>query len=194
MAEKSIMINLGDERAKNIADVIGNRTCLRILDFLAEKDETVSEISNQLGMPINTVDYNIKKLIKAGLIEKSSHWWSVKGKKMSSYKVSNKKIVISPARSMAKVFAWVVWITGLTALTIRQFVGTSVVNSMTDDVLMVQRAGEGAIFGTEKMAESSGNFLSALGGIGPWGWFLIGAWFSVVLFFVITLINERRGK
>ena len=47
-------------------------------------------------MPMNSVQYNISKLLEAGLIEEAKSWWSVKGKKMPTYKVANKLIVISP--------------------------------------------------------------------------------------------------
>jgi len=70
MDEKSILINLGDEKAKWISEVIGNKSCNKILDLLAEKNLTVSDISHKLKMPINTVDYNVKKLVKAGLMMK----------------------------------------------------------------------------------------------------------------------------
>ena len=49
---------------------------------------------------MNTLDYNLKKLIGAGLIEKtSSFFWSVKGKKIPTYRLANKKIIISTKNS-----------------------------------------------------------------------------------------------
>jgi len=186
MEEKHIMVSLGDKNAKEIGEIIGNKTCSRILEFLASEDGTVTDISNALKIPLNTADYNVKKLVSAGLIEKSSHWWSVKGKKMPVYRVSNRKIIISPRKSVAKVFAWVIGLTGLSALTLRQFMGSGV--KLGNDVA------EGGTYASDMVPlvglEPTGFWAS----ISPWSWFLIGAWFAVVLFFVITLYTERRSK
>jgi len=198
------MVSLGDEKAKAVGEVIGNKTCNKILDFLADNEATVSEISSKLKMPLNTVDYNVKKLIRAGLIEKASHWWSVKGKKMPTYRVSNRQIIISPKKSLVQAFAWVIGVTGLTALTIRQFMGASyssgeqIMNAVRDsseDALMTsvsQKATAEMAPIVLDTATNSGGFLSFIGGLSPWSWFLIGAWFAVFLFFAITLINKGR--
>jgi len=188
MEEKHIMVSLGDKNVKEIGEVIGNKTCNKILEFLAGEDGTVTDISRALKIPLNTVDYNVKKLVSAGLIEKSSHWWSVKGKKMPVYRVSNRKIIISPRKSFAKVFAWVVGLTGLTALTIKQFIGNIFREYSYTTGPLIKSTRDNVVF----LETASGGFLNTLAGISPWSWFLIGAWFAVVLFFAITLYAERR--
>jgi DNA-binding transcriptional ArsR family regulator len=96
-----IAIDIDDPRTSYIADVISNKTCKKIISALAEKELSETDISKELKMPINTVGYNIKKLVQAGLIEKSStYFWSIRGKKIPHYKLSNKKIVISPKKSV----------------------------------------------------------------------------------------------
>lgn len=70
MSKKYLMFSLDDERAKDLADVMSNKTSKKIVDYLAEKDASVSDIAGDLKMPLNTVDYNVKKLLKTGLIEK----------------------------------------------------------------------------------------------------------------------------
>ena len=97
--EKYILVSLEDEKAGKLANVLASKTSKRILDLLAEKELSESEIAKELKMPLNTVEYNLKKLLEAGIIEKSKHYWSVKGKKVETYKVANKLIVISPKRS-----------------------------------------------------------------------------------------------
>jgi DNA-binding transcriptional ArsR family regulator len=189
MDEKHITVSLGDAKVKEIGEIIGNKTCNKILDFLAGEDGTVTDISRKLKIPLNTVDYNVKKLVKAGLIEKASHWWSVKGKKMPMYRVSNRKIVISPRKSVAKVFAWVVGLTGLTALTLREFMGGSFGG------MSIDKAADSSELLLEATSSAAANgSVGFWAGLGPWSWFLIGAWFAVVLFFVITLINDRRHR
>ncbi|MDZ7908695.1 MAG: hypothetical protein U5N10_11055 [Gemmobacter sp.] len=51
------------------------------------------------------------------------------------------------------------------------------------------RGAEPILYGA--VAQSSVGFFA---GVGSWGWFLIGAWFAVLIFFIITLINGRRYK
>ena len=98
--KKFIMINIDDERSKKVAEVISNPTCKKILNYIAEnKEKSEEDISKELAMPINTVEYNLKKLLESGLIEKSKNFfWSKKGKKINLYKPSNRHIVISPKK------------------------------------------------------------------------------------------------
>jgi len=104
MAEKYIELNLDDEKASIVAEVLANRTAKKILSLLADEELSESDIAKRLKIAANTVNYNIKKLIDAGLIEKSKNFfWSIKGKKILTYKLSNKKIIISTKNS----FAWI---------------------------------------------------------------------------------------
>jgi len=100
MNEKYLLFDLEDEKAKNLGEVISNPTARKIVNFLAEKEASESEISKQLNLALNTVEYNLNKLIEAGIIEKSKNFfWSSKGKKIENYKVANKLIVISPKKT-----------------------------------------------------------------------------------------------
>jgi DNA-binding transcriptional ArsR family regulator len=95
------MFSMDDERIKNLAGVLGNKTCENIIDYLEKNDEaSATDISEALKLPLNTVDYNIKKLVESGVVEKKKKFfWSVKGKKIVTYGLSNKSIVISPKGS-----------------------------------------------------------------------------------------------
>lgn len=98
--DKFIMIGIDDEGSKDIAEVLGNKTCKKIIDYLADtKEASEKDISSALNMPINTVEYNLNKLIKSGLVVKSKNFfWSIKGKKIDMYKLANKHIIISPKK------------------------------------------------------------------------------------------------
>lgn len=99
MTKSSIMIDLDDPRSAKIAEVMSNKTSKRILNLLSEREMSESEIAGELKLPMNTIGYNTKKLVEAGLVEKvDKFFWSSKGKKMNYYKISNKRIVISPRR------------------------------------------------------------------------------------------------
>lgn len=193
MHSKHILVSLGDEKVKQIGEVIGSDTCNKILDLLIEKEMTITEISEKLKIPISTTCYNIKKLVKTGLIEKTGHWWSVKGRKIDSYKISNKKIVISPKESIGKTFAWILGLTGLVSLTIREFMKPTFEKVAPDIMRSVQNdfvVEEVATFAGE-VAVSQAGFWSS---INPWAWFLFGAWFSILLFIIITIYNDKKNR
>lgn len=99
MAKSSIVIDIDDPRSAKIAEVMSNKTAKKILSLLAESEMSSSEIAEKLSLPLNTVTYNMEKLVDSGLVEKSSKiFWSSRGKKMEIYRVSNRRIVISPKK------------------------------------------------------------------------------------------------
>lgn len=95
--KKYIIFDLNDKKLNVLADILSNKTSKNILEYLADKEASETEIARDLGIPANTVNYNIKKLLEANLIEIAKvFFWSVKGKKILRYRVANKKILISP--------------------------------------------------------------------------------------------------
>jgi inhibitor of cysteine peptidase len=94
--EKFILMGMDD--AAEIADVLKNKTSRKILDYLADRKEaSEKDIADGLNIPLNTVEYNLKKLISSRFVKKTGNFfWSVKGKKIPMYKLSRKHIVISP--------------------------------------------------------------------------------------------------
>ncbi len=100
MAEKFILVNLGDEKSKKLANVVGNETSVKILDYLSEKEEaSESEVSKNLKISISTVHYNLQQLKKVGLVEVKEFKWSEKGREIDLYKLAKKYIVIAPKES-----------------------------------------------------------------------------------------------
>jgi len=96
--DKFILMNLNDEISGYVAEALKNPTCKKILNLLGDvKEASEKDIADGLKMPINTVEYNINKLIKSALVEKTKYFfWSVKGKKIPMYKLARKHIIISP--------------------------------------------------------------------------------------------------
>mgnify|MGYP001559716106 CR=1 FL=1 len=95
------MIDLDDPRTQKLADVISNATCKKILSLLAEHELSESELARRLNVPLNTINYNMKKLVAAGIAEPVRSLWSAKGRAVKVYRVSRKSIVISP-RTLTK--------------------------------------------------------------------------------------------
>lgn len=91
-----IMANLDDEKAEALGKIIANKTSRKILNLLAKKAQTESDLAKELKIPISTIDYNIKQLVKAKLIETKDYYWSEKGNKMPIYSLSKKLVLIAP--------------------------------------------------------------------------------------------------
>jgi DNA-binding transcriptional ArsR family regulator len=202
MTEKYVMVNLDDDKSRKLGEAISNPNCKKIINLLAEKELTASEISKELKIPLNALDYNLKKLIDSGIIEKGKHFWSVKGKKIPSYRVVNKVIVIQPKKSSnsnvyskLKGFIPVVLVLALLTLII------ALQNQQTLPATSDLKVGD-----AYSMAfESSSNETNDTGLIvdnllvqepetsqqffQPWMWFAFGALLAVV---IILGINWRR--
>ncbi len=184
MSEKYVIFSLEDEKAKVLGEAISNPTCKKIVNFLAEKEASASDISKEFRIPLNSVDYNLKKLIGAGIIEKTKGFlWSVKGKKIESYRVVNKVIVISPKRT--NVYSK---LKGIVPAIIISAILTAIVGWYYNSVSFAQKAAEeiaqtplmtaapGAANAAMKFAEPS-----ILGYSAPWIWFAAGGIIAIVL-------------
>jgi predicted transcriptional regulator len=100
--ENFILVSLDDARSKEISEVLGSETCKKIINYLVEnKEASQKDLSDNLKIPMNTLDYNMKKLLSSGFIQKRKNFfWSAKGKKIIMYEISNKSIVISHKKSV----------------------------------------------------------------------------------------------
>jgi len=94
--EKFLLVSLQEDKAKKLAQVITNDSCRKILDYLAEKDATESELAEKLVIPISTVHYNLKQLVDGGLVVSEEFHYSEKGKEVNHYRLANKYIIIAP--------------------------------------------------------------------------------------------------
>lgn len=119
MTRTSVLFDLADPQSTVVAEVLTNTTCKRILAVLAEHEMSVSELVEKMHLPVSTVDYTVKKLHRAGFIEQADFLWSVKGKKVPSYKVSDKRIIIAP-RYLMKGLLPALLISGLGAVGVYQ--------------------------------------------------------------------------
>jgi predicted transcriptional regulator len=91
-----LLLSLEDKKTKKIANVVSNESCRKILDFLSQKEATESELAEKLQIPISTVHYNLQQLMETGLINTEEFHYSKKGKEVLHYKLANKYIIIAP--------------------------------------------------------------------------------------------------
>ncbi len=94
--EKFLLLSLKEDKAKKLAQVISNETSRKILDYLAEKEATESELAEKLNIPISTVHYNLQAIMDGGLVIAEEFHYSKKGKEVLHYKLANKYIIIAP--------------------------------------------------------------------------------------------------
>jgi DNA-binding transcriptional ArsR family regulator len=195
MTEKYLLFSLDDEESRKLGEIISNPTCKKIANFLAEKEASETDISIELRIPLNTVDYNIKKLLSAGLIEKSkNHFWSVKGKRIETYKVANKLIVISPRKSNVysklKGIVPVALICGLLTLLVSWYYSSSRAIALAGKKITDDISDNAGSFSTaiNEAQKSLPELASSLAGNGVasnfWIWFLAGALIAMIAFLV----------
>ena len=172
------------------------------MNYLTKNEKTISEISVELNIPINTVEYNIKKLLNSGLIEKKSFWWSVKGKKMPTYTVSNKRIIISPKRYTNNLkYLIALGITGVISLVIKKITepvkiiyerNIPLTNELSNGLMKITR--DSFLENVPQQTDQIINTITYFPKLCFGEWFLFGAWFVILLFFIFSIINERRSK
>jgi DNA-binding transcriptional ArsR family regulator len=199
--DKFIMLNMDDPNLKKISEVLSNKTAKKIIDFLSEKSSaSEKDLSDNLKIPLNTIEYNLKKLVEAGIVKRHKNFfWSKKGKKIIMYELSNKSIVISPRNSnisgklKSLVPGFLVVVAGSFAAYVYEklrFGSERVVQTANelpkgvsyDSVGVLEEASYGAV---ETVANTSSQVASS-----PlWMWFLFG---GLIALGIVALVNWRR--
>lgn len=84
-------------QASDVAKTISNKTAQNIIEHIGSKKKaTASQIASSLDLPASTVHYNIKALVKGGIVDDSEFTYSEKGKTIIHYTLTNNIIVIVP--------------------------------------------------------------------------------------------------
>jgi DeoR/GlpR family transcriptional regulator of sugar metabolism len=194
-----MLISLDDSKSKSIAEVIGSKTCKKIISYLSEnKEASQKDLSDALDIPLNTMEYNIKKLLDSGFIQKTKNFfWSKKGKKIIMYELSNKSIVIShkkkisekiksiiPAFILTAVGTFAVWTYEKIKLGTETLAKSAPTTNYDDAALAMAESGN-------RVAETipPQDLLPMTQGTPLWIWFLIG---SLITLFVISIVNWRK--
>ena len=187
--EKFILVSLEEEKAKQIANIISNSTSRKILDYLANKDEaSESEVSRELNLPLSTVHYNLQQLKKNNLVETKHFMYSDKGKRIEFYRVVKKFIVIAPKYTQTSLLKNI-----LPLFLISAFIGGLIhffSNLETKSAGLLQKSSD---FAQEMTASAqAAQTVSTTNYYGLW--FLFGAWFILIIYFVIQNIRKKNGN
>jgi predicted ArsR family transcriptional regulator len=190
-----LLVNLNEEKSKAIAEVIGSKTCRKIINYLAKnKEASQKDLSDALKIPMNTLDYNIKKLLESNFIQKRKNFfWSKKGKKIIMYELSNKSIVISPKKTtISKIKSitpsFILMAAGTFAIWVFEKVFFS--NKISpDSYSSYQDALMGSSAEIAKAVPEVTDYLISQPPTPLWIWFLIGALITTIIF---SIVNWRK--
>jgi len=188
MNKKYILFSLEEDFTEELAKVLGNKTCRKILDLLADEELSESDISKKLNVPLNTIGYGIKKLKKTGLVEEKKHYFSVRGKRIPVYRVSNKDILISSKKSsknklknslsviaFSSIFTFfILWYNRFRTTVPTEMMRTEDIGPLVADT-------------AQTMTQTSSVF-------GVLEWFLIGIWFLIILFVILSHVKIKNKK
>jgi len=200
-----MLVSLEDSKSKAISEVLGSKTCKKIIGYLSERKEaSQQDLSNALDIPMNTLDYNIKKLLESGFIQKRKNFfWSKKGKKILMYELSNKSIVISPKKSSSTKFksilpAFILTAAGTFAVWTYEKVSYaanySKGNIIAPAINYAEESSQDILLKGAEVASSTGisSDYSSLAVSAPtliWPWFLAGA---LLIILTISIINWKK--
>lgn len=194
MSEKFIMVSLEDEKAKQLAEIISNKTSRKILDYLSSIEEaSETDIAKYLHLPLNTIHYNIKNMLKANLIECKEFKWSEKGREINLYKIAKKYIIISPKsdNSMKEKLKNIFISLGLTTIIsflIKMYFSPSQAVSQTEE--FTQSAKMAFDVAQEQIVQPAQQIIGLTNNI--YIWFLLGAVFAILVYNILLWRKEVK--
>lgn len=194
-----LLLSLEDNKIKKVSNVISNDSCRKILDYLSNKEATESEIAEKLQLPISTVHYNLQQLMETGLISADEFHYSEKGKEVSHYKLANKYIIIAPKKTFGikeklKSILPVALIVSGAAAVIQLFTNyfsrrTFATQEMIAKPAMAEKT-LAAAPALRDMSQAGAGKASAFIPQNLALWFLIGALFALLVYFVVSLYRK----
>ena len=99
MTDEIVILEPGDERAQKISKAMGSQTASDILQLLAEHPRSLTEITERLAIPLTTAKYHTENLLEAGLISVAETRYSVKGREIKIYSLTNQLLIVAPRTS-----------------------------------------------------------------------------------------------
>ncbi|WMW21869.1 helix-turn-helix domain-containing protein [Methanolobus mangrovi] len=94
-SEKVLIVPLNED-SKKITQILSNEKAMKMLEILADKPMSASDVAEKLDIPLTTVKYNLDGLIEVDLIKVRETKWSRKGREIKIYEPVQKLIVVAP--------------------------------------------------------------------------------------------------
>ena len=73
--KNKIKINFNSRQAKELSGILNSEICNKIFKLLIKGEYSESDISKELKLPLNTIEYNLNKLLKVGLIKEAKNFF-----------------------------------------------------------------------------------------------------------------------
>ena len=186
-----LLVDLNEPKTKKLAETITSDTSRKILNHLAEKEETEANIAKMLDLPISTVHYHLQKLQEAHLITAKEFHYSQKGREVLHYKLANKYIIIAPQHvsglkeKLKGILPAAIVALGISAII--KFIQSSsqavpameAIESVTADA-----APQFAMKAAEIIPQAVTQPDIAL-------WFLVGSFTALLIYVIVELIKEK---
>ena len=99
MAEDIVLLEPGDDRAQKIAKAMGSQTASDILRLLSDGQKSLTDITERLAIPMTTAKYHVENLLDAGLISVAETKYSIKGREVKLYSLTNQLLIVAPRHS-----------------------------------------------------------------------------------------------
>ncbi len=208
MNNNFVLISLEEKGTKKIAEAINNDTGRKILDALAKKECTESELASELKIPISTIHYNLKQLVDANLVIVDEFHYSKKGKEINHYKLANKYIIIAPKQIDNKFMEALQKILPLTVITmiaggvlLLSRIGFTLFNNLGSSKASANVMSAGVDAAPQLMVASSRTMEAAPQVVSvsrPFlqsemiTWFFIGALSITIIYFIYELVRKRK--
>lgn len=93
--QKVLLLSPDEEQARLIGKAIASETAGKILTLMSGREVTVSNLVEEMAIPVSTVMYHLENLTAAGLIEVSRIRYSVKGREMKVYRLVDQVLIVS---------------------------------------------------------------------------------------------------
>ncbi len=99
MTGNVVVLEPGDERAQKIAKAMASQTANDILTLLSAGTKSLTDITEQLNIPLTTVKYHTENLLDAGLLTVSETRYSIKGREVRMYALTDQILIVAPKQT-----------------------------------------------------------------------------------------------
>lgn len=188
-----LLVDLNEAKTKQLAETITSATSRKILNHLADKEDTETNIAHSLNLPLSTVHYHLQKLQEAQLVLVEEFHYSKKGREVNHYKLANKYIIITPQ----KVSGLKEKLKGILPVALATL-GISAVLKIININQLAEKAVSMAVSAEEALpaAADTSRFAMEAAVIPPSSpdmalWFLLGSAATIIIYLVIAIIQEK---
>lgn len=187
-----LLVDLNEPKTKKLAETITSETSRKILNYLAEQEDSEANIAKLLSLPISTVHYHLQKLQEANLITAEEFHYSKKGREVLHYKLANRYIIIAPKavsglkEKLKGILPAVIAALGISAIIkIIQSISQNIPSIKAAESLTADAAPEMAMRLAQAPAVQQPDI--AL-------WFLMGGLAALIIYVAAELIKEKTKK